>query len=195
MHDDSGDKNWYVHFYPHYVLTYNKNHADATGSMEQQSVPKDASSKAITIAECRFTRIGYDFVAWNANMNGQGTSYNPGDTYTLNADKTLYAKWAPQQYKIIYKDQGNDAFSGENTTSLPATHTYGTATAIPDGIFVGILILAATTSVVAATVVVAAITALVVVFVVAIVPIAEVTAVVALAFVLLFGCDVVGILR
>lgn len=57
------------------------------------------------------------------------------------------------------------------------------------------LILAATASVVAATVVVAAITALVVALVVAIVPIAEVTAVMALAFVLLFGCVVVDILR
>ena len=33
------------------------------------------------------------FKNWNTAKNASGTSYNPGDVYTANADATLYAQW------------------------------------------------------------------------------------------------------
>lgn len=39
------------------------------------------------------TKDGYIFKCWNTAADGGGVSYNPGDTYTENADLTLYAVW------------------------------------------------------------------------------------------------------
>ncbi len=38
-------------------------------------------------------RDEYLFEGWNTEPDGSGTSYNPGDVYTLNADLVLYAQW------------------------------------------------------------------------------------------------------
>lgn len=35
----------------------------------------------------------YSFKNWNTGVNGSGTSYTPGASYTANADLTLYAQW------------------------------------------------------------------------------------------------------
>jgi uncharacterized repeat protein (TIGR02543 family) len=51
---------------------------------------------------------------------------------------TVYAKWTAEQYTITYKDQGDVAYSGNKTdgrpTGNPATHTYGSSTALVDGV-------------------------------------------------------------
>lgn len=41
------------------------------------------------------TRTNYTFTGWNTRVNGNGTSYAAGDTYSDNADLTLYAQWEP----------------------------------------------------------------------------------------------------
>ena len=35
----------------------------------------------------------YEFVAWNTEPDGTGTTYNPGDAYQANEDTYLYARW------------------------------------------------------------------------------------------------------
>ena len=37
----------------------------------------------------------YNFVNWNTKSDGSGTTYEPGDTYTANANLTLYAQYYP----------------------------------------------------------------------------------------------------
>ena len=50
-----------------------------------------------TLDANKFTREGYEFMAWNAQADGQSTdSYNDGDKITVTgSDLTLYAQWAP----------------------------------------------------------------------------------------------------
>ena len=38
-------------------------------------------------------QTGYQFIGWNTNENGSGTSYSAGATYSLGANLTLYAIW------------------------------------------------------------------------------------------------------
>ena len=137
IYNNSWDKNWYVHFYPHYVITFDKNAADATGTMPPQALPLDANPMTIVLNECGFTRTGYDFVSWNTKADGKGTSYQPGATYTMTGDTTLYAIWKAQTYHITYKDQGDDKYSGENSASLPQTRTYDKKTTLVDGVKTG----------------------------------------------------------
>lgn len=48
---------------------------------------------SITISSTKPTRNGYTFKKWNTKADGTGTSYNPGATYNLTANATLYAVW------------------------------------------------------------------------------------------------------
>ena len=56
-----------------YTITYNANGGTVSPASKTVSSP---------------------FVRWNTNSNGTGTSYNPGGTYSANANATLYAQWS-----------------------------------------------------------------------------------------------------
>ena len=74
------------------------------------------------------TKTGYDFNVWS-----------PSVAATMPAANTTYtASWTAQVYDITYKDQGDNAYSGNATdgvpTGAPTTHTYGSATALVNGV-------------------------------------------------------------
>ena len=123
MNDNYKDKNWYVRFYPHYVVTYNANGGD--GTMAEQTVPADNAS--IKISTNTFTRTGYTFNGWKTQTNG-GSSYTAGTSYTITSDLTLYAQWKANTYTITLN--GNNG-SG-HTASVTAT--YNSATLSPSTI-------------------------------------------------------------
>jgi uncharacterized repeat protein (TIGR02543 family) len=55
-----------------------------------------ASGATVTVAanSGNLARAGFTFYGWNTLSNGQGTHYDPGQTFTLGAaDTTLYAEW------------------------------------------------------------------------------------------------------
>ena len=128
MWDNSNNKNWYVHFVPYYLLSYDKNGGEREMAPTEYNT-EDADNK-VTVAACRFTRTGYDFVSWNTAANGSGTSYNAGATYTMTQDAKLYAQWQAQTYDITYRDQGGVDFSGTHGNNYPTTHTYDKATSL-----------------------------------------------------------------
>ena len=43
--------------------------------------------------ENTYTKEGFNFVSWNTNQDGTGTSYNNGDNITIKENTTLYAIW------------------------------------------------------------------------------------------------------
>ena len=98
IYADSGDKNWYVTFVPHYQLHYNAN----GGSGSMASLPADAVSceesdvnRTVTIDACTFyAPAGHYFTGWNTKADGTGTPYSAGDSHTLTGDITLYAQWS-----------------------------------------------------------------------------------------------------
>ena len=60
--------------------------------------------------------------------------YTTGNKWTKASDATLYAKWEGDTWGITWKDQGNVAYSGSNSASLPSSYTYGTGIAtLTDG--------------------------------------------------------------
>jgi uncharacterized repeat protein (TIGR02543 family) len=58
-----------------------------------------------------FTRTGFSFAGWNTVVDGTGTSYVQGDTFTMgNKPITLYAQWTLLPIVMIYFDsQGGTA--------------------------------------------------------------------------------------
>ena len=53
-------------------------------------------------------RYGYKFDSWNTKSDGSGVSYSPNTNYTGGIGLTLYAKWNPGYYKIIYNLKGGE---------------------------------------------------------------------------------------
>ena len=95
------------------------------------------SANGITVP----TKTGYTFGGYYTQQNGAGTQYisangkltNSANNSFFTSNGSLYAKWNPATYNITYKDKGNENYSGNNVSSLPSTHTYGTATALVSG--------------------------------------------------------------
>ena len=64
----------------------------------------------------------YTFKCWNTKSTGRGTTYNPGDTYTADANMTLYAQWTATDvtpYTITYD------VNGGQTTIASQTKVHG----------------------------------------------------------------------
>jgi autotransporter-associated beta strand protein len=81
---------------PSFAVTYLAN--GSTGGV----VPVDpgsphAGNATVTVLgnTGNLVRTGYSFSHWNTAANGSGTSYNPGDTFSITAPVTLHAQWQP----------------------------------------------------------------------------------------------------
>ncbi|MDR0527840.1 MAG: InlB B-repeat-containing protein, partial [Spirochaetaceae bacterium] len=68
------------------------------------------------------TKSGYYFAGWNTAVDGGGTTYAAGASYTLNATVTLYAKW-DAGFALIYDVNGG-------TGTPPAAAGSQTATSV-----------------------------------------------------------------
>lgn len=82
------------------TVTFNANNPDATGAMEQQSVPYGTATKLAANGFKWKSSVGADFGGWNTQANGLGDGYTDECDVTLTQDLTLYAQW-----KISYKEQ------------------------------------------------------------------------------------------
>ena len=103
------------------------------------------------------TKTGYTFGGYWSDDNGTGTLVinstgvlqnsvqissddwtDASGHWIKDGGVTVYAKWTANQYDITYKDQGDVAYSGNATagvpTGAPTTHTYGSATALVNGV-------------------------------------------------------------
>ena len=103
------------------TVTYNGN-TNSGGT-----VPTDASSPYLAGATVTvmgntgsLVKTGYTFTGWNTQADGLGTNYNPGSTFTMAGNTTLYAKWA-QNHIVTFL--GNGSTGG----STPAQTNYTTA--------------------------------------------------------------------
>ncbi len=72
------------------IVTISFNANSAQGTMENQEVEKNTETK---LPENTYTKEGFNFVSWNTNQDGTGTSYNNGDNITIKENTTLYAIW------------------------------------------------------------------------------------------------------
>ena len=106
----NGEKEYYVEKYNYcedrkyaeYIVSYDKNAADATGRMESQKAEYNAN---FTPRENGFTRVGYNFNGWNTFRNGDGVLWRAGvaQKFTEEKDITLYAQWKANE--LIFENQ------------------------------------------------------------------------------------------
>ncbi len=88
-----------------YKVNFDKNHTDATGTMEVQSVESGVATK---LNANKFVRTGYTFSGWNTAADGSGYQYTDqaeiNRNATHNSELPLYAQWTTEEYAITYYD-------------------------------------------------------------------------------------------
>ena len=78
---------------PTYTVTYNANGAEE-GSVPAEVASYDANASVTVLGNTGdLEKDDYTFAGWNTKADGTGTDYAAGDTFTITADTTLYAKW------------------------------------------------------------------------------------------------------
>ena len=82
-----------------YKIKFDKNHDDATGTMEDMTLKYNEEKNLTANA---FERYSYEFAGWNTEPDGSGTSYEDKQavknlTTVDNDEITLYAQW-----KLLY---------------------------------------------------------------------------------------------
>jgi len=85
-----------------YNLSFDANGGE--GTMAAQVFEAGVSQALVSNA---FTREGYNFIAWNSNADGSGTSYTDKQSITLTQDITLYAQWYQEQV-VSGTENGHD---------------------------------------------------------------------------------------
>ena len=123
-----------------YNLMFNSNTTNAVSNMpENQSEDSMAGSVTFTIPDTIPTRTNYTFVSWNTEPNGSGTSYAPGDNYTITADdsdkasrsRTLYAVWKQYVYKISYNCRKGSCPSDQTIRTGDDPYVYTIPSTVP----------------------------------------------------------------
>lgn len=82
-----------------YTVTYDAN--GGTGTLTDGDSPYDAGD-TVTVLDNTFTRTDYEFDHWNTAADDSGADYDPDDTFTINANTTLYAQWTEIPDTTVY---------------------------------------------------------------------------------------------
>ena len=97
-------------------------HYDANDNGEGAIIPEDQIKNKdvdITLDTMIPTRKGYIFKGWTTLPNSTTEQFQPGDTFTLNQDITLYAIWEEGLYlkSDKYKISKEDSYSKDTNAS------------------------------------------------------------------------------
>lgn len=96
-----------------YTISYNAN----GGSGGPGSQTKTHGIKML-ISRVEPTRSGYTFLGWSTSPSASSASYQPGEWYYANADRTFYAVWkknAPTTYTVSYNANGGSGAPASQT--------------------------------------------------------------------------------
>jgi uncharacterized repeat protein (TIGR02543 family) len=96
-------------------LTYDAN--EGTGTVPDSQVQHIGTTGTVQ-AESGLSHTGYIFDGWNTQENGNGTDYEPVDSFIFNADTTLYAIWTANDYTIIYDAENGTVPGGAASTDV-----------------------------------------------------------------------------
>jgi uncharacterized repeat protein (TIGR02543 family) len=112
----------YAKWTPTYTVTYDPN---GSTSGTAPAISSYAAGSIVTVVGNPGTLVktNYSFAGWNTLPNGSGTNYSQGNTFTINANVTLHAKWTPN-YTVTY--DANESTSG----NAPGISSYASGSTV-----------------------------------------------------------------
>ncbi len=113
---------------PNYVVIYDKNAEDATGTQKDTSNPYESGETVTVLDAGTIVRDGYIFKGWTKDPAVNVASFVAGDTFAITEDTKLYAVWeAIPTYKVVYDPNG-----GSDEPKDPAEYTDGSTVTVSD---------------------------------------------------------------
>jgi len=107
---------------PMFSFSYDANGAQSGDLPAPASMNKGGSTITVAGNTGNLNKTGFSFSNWNTKQDGSGTTYLPGNTFTLpRQDVVLYAQWSPYpSYKTEYYRQNadNDDYTLHETENL-----------------------------------------------------------------------------
>lgn len=96
-----------------YTVTYNGNGNTGGNVPIDPDSPYSSGSEVEVLGNTgSLIKTGYIFGGWNTQADGQGNHYNPGDTFNISENTTLYAEWAVYTVTVISTDRCSIAIDG-----------------------------------------------------------------------------------
>ena len=113
---------------PNYVVIYNKNADDATGTQKDLNNPYESGETVTVLGAGEIARTGYVFKGWATTASDTMVTYTEGSAFVITADTTLYAVWeALPTYKVVYDPNGGSGepadvkeYKDGDTVTVPA---------------------------------------------------------------------------
>ena len=113
-YSENGDATLYAVWSPNtYTVRYNAN-----GGSGAPSAQTKIYGKTLTLSGTVPTRNGYTFIGWGLSGSSTYASFHPGDPYSTNASRTLYAVWEkdpPATYTVSYHANGGSGAPSSQT--------------------------------------------------------------------------------
>ena len=126
----TGHKNttYYASYQATLSLSYNVNGGNsqniaATTGIKYMSYSGSVINPTVTLTSTKPTRDDYNFEAWYSLSNGGTKIGTAGTSYTLTANKTVYAHWSIINYTISYNLR-----SGSVSVANPTSYNHTTTT-------------------------------------------------------------------
>lgn len=102
-----------------YTISYDANYGENEPTNQIKTY-----GETITLSNQIPTRNKHVFIEWNTKSDGTGTSYQPGDSYTLELGVTLYAIWEfSLEYTITFDANGGSGAPSSQTKAYGVTLT------------------------------------------------------------------------
>lgn len=107
-----------------YTLTYSGNGNTSGSAPVDANSPYFGGSNVTVLGNTgTLSRTSFTFSGWNTAADGNGVTYNPAASFTINANTTLYARWIPGPDFIW----NNAAATGNWSTTTSETNWSGAA--------------------------------------------------------------------
>jgi len=111
-----------------FTVSFNANGGNGTVPVSQTA----QSGSSVTLPNGNsLSKSGHTFSGWNTSNAGTGTNYNAGDSYTVTANITLYAKWSTNvstTSTVTFNANG-----GSGTVPIAQKVSTGTSITLPSG--------------------------------------------------------------
>ena len=111
------------------TLTLQSNYPSRSSSSSSIDLTFNANGGSCSTSSLSAKKTtSYTFARWNTKADGSGTNYNPGGSYTKQADATLYAQWtsttSTSAVTLPYANRSGYDFLGWSPSSTATAATY-----------------------------------------------------------------------
>jgi uncharacterized repeat protein (TIGR02543 family) len=111
----TGDKTLYAKWTA--TVTYEGNE-NTGGSAPVDGTAYPEGNTVIVSNQNTLYKTGYFFLGWDTQPDDSGMGYNPGDTFEILENMTLYAIWNKAIYNVTYEAGANGSFAGTSFSSI-----------------------------------------------------------------------------